>query len=148
MCPYEINWVALSPCDRPIAVVYQYAMVVDILDSTTLQRLQTVQIPDNDTSVAKAFAFSPDSCILSCSTAGDHISEDRGIGVISWDLQTGGIVGPARQQTPPPLLAGHDRVDFRCILSQWKDGCCFLSRCDVDVQVPQSDQYIHFQHQL
>ena len=82
--PSEVAEAAWSPCDRFIAIISHTSEEVNILDSATLHRLQTLKFPE-DVSTRNglhAFNFSPDSHILTCHGGGF---------VTSWDLQTGGI---------------------------------------------------------
>ena len=90
-----------SLCDRFVAVV-RGAHMVDVLDSATLQRLQTLEIPQAmSTSFARP-VFSPDSRSLCLSTSHGHEAS-----IVSWDLQTGGIASiirwPARVILGAPI---------------------------------------------
>ena len=98
----SIEWAVWSPCNGFIAVTYRDTMfrdtiMMDVLDSVTLQRLQTLESPQDVSSRDRTFVFSPDSRILTCSG-----SDDRGtelwLSVVNWDLQTGGVIGVIRQQ--------------------------------------------------
>ena len=85
--PFKIKLAAWSPCNRLIAVSEPYPFeAVHILDSVTLQKLQSFQHPDY--SYSKNLIFSPDSRILT--SCGYNTGEAF---VVSWDLQTGCIVG-------------------------------------------------------
>jgi len=64
---------------------------MDILDSVTLQQLQTLKFPQDISIGYDALVFSPDSRILS--TVG-YWYKDRF--VVSWDLQTGGVASVIR----------------------------------------------------
>ena len=77
-----------SPCSTFIAM---YSYVVDILDSATLQRLQTLR-PPPPSDKPQALAFSPDSCMLTLSGHAPHE-----LFVVTWDLQTGGMVSNIKQ---------------------------------------------------
>ena len=91
-CPSEV-WLAVwSPCNRLIAITYLDAMTVDVLDSVTLQRLQTLE-PPMCSSEAGALAFSPDSRILTYSSGTPEHHVSKYLSIVSWDLQTGGVVG-------------------------------------------------------
>ena len=90
--------VAWSPCNRFIAIACVGARTVDILDSTTLQRLQTLKSPKDISTDYRAPVFSPDSRVLTC-FGGDHTAFwDLGLFVVSWDLQTGGVITVIRLQ--------------------------------------------------
>ena len=66
-------------------------MLVDILDSATLQKLQALKIERGFRNSGSALAFSPDSRMLTHSGHHDHPSE-RKVFVVTWDLQTGGVI--------------------------------------------------------
>ena len=68
---------------------------MDILDPVTLQRLQTLKSPQNAHAPHKALIFSPDSRVLTYSSGGG--SEQS---LISWDLQTGGVISVIRPRAP------------------------------------------------
>ena len=90
--PSDLESVVCSPCDRFIAIAWVGARTVDVLDSTTLQRLQTFESPEDISTEYRALIFSPDGCVLTC-FSGDHTaSQDRELFVVSWDLQTGGMI--------------------------------------------------------
>jgi len=87
-----------SPCGRFIAITWDHARRVDILDPVAFQPLQTfgdglygswihVQI------------FSPDSHTLTC--AGVFI-ESQEVLIVSWDLQTGGVVTAIKHSLQGP----------------------------------------------
>jgi hypothetical protein len=96
--PSLINLAVWSPCNRFIAIVYQENAGVDILDSVTLQRLQTLEPPGGMSQYNKELIFSPDSHILTCSSGGcRHIDDpSEELLIVSWDLQTGGIASVIR----------------------------------------------------
>jgi len=89
-CPSTIELAVWSPCDRFIAITWGDATTVDVLDSVTLQRLQTFEYPRDVSIVFIALGFSPDSRILSAAGYWD------GDFVVSWDLQTGGVTSVVR----------------------------------------------------
>ena len=99
LCHSPIDQAVWSPCDRFIAITYEDAMMVDILDSVTLQRLQTLKPPDRTPTFNKTLIFSPDSHILTCSSSGygNRFPEEPELFVISWDLQTGGVASVIKQ---------------------------------------------------
>ena len=90
----SIDW---SPCDRFIAITWCSGTTVDVLDSTTLQRLQILELPPDIPTECRTLIFSPDSRIL---THMSHDSRDSfpELWVVSWDLQTGGVASVVRQQ--------------------------------------------------
>ena len=126
-----------SPCDRFIAVTWDGPTTpVDILDSTTLQRLQTLEFPQRMPMGYRALIFSPDSRILTCSS-GDPIFH-REVFVVSWDLQTGGIVGVisstvlARSAAVTPSItysANGKMIGIAYCSSYCRDSVIFI--CDV-----------------
>ena len=73
-------------------------MIVDILDSATLQLLQRLEFLEKKSAFPRTLIFSPDSRVLTCS-AWDKFS-DLGAFLISWDLQTGGIISAIRWKEP------------------------------------------------
>ena len=83
-----IGSVVWSPCNRFVAITCCEAGTVDVLDSTTLQRLQTLELPPDVPTGLRALTFSPDSRVLSGITTAVDLG--RGPFVVSWDLQTGG----------------------------------------------------------
>ena len=90
----KIGAAVCSPCNRFVAIALVDTRMVDILDSTTLQNLQTFESPQSIPTGHKQLAFSPDSCILSCSSR----DKDKPFAIVSWDLQTGGIVSIIRHR--------------------------------------------------
>ena len=100
--PASLRSVVWSPCNRFIVITWEDVRTVDIVDSTTLQRLQTLEPPEGVTMTYKALAFSPDSRILTCSSC-DVPSTAASYGelyVVSWDLQTGGVLSVIELQMP------------------------------------------------
>ena len=95
--PSDIAVAAWSPCDRFIAIAWDDTTTIDVLDSVTLQRLQTLKFPQeyNTFTYHEALVFSPESHILTCCTR-----YYRELAVFSWDLQTGGIVCAIGQLGP------------------------------------------------
>ena len=80
-----------------IAISANDSMRVDILDSATLKRLQHLGSPQETIAVPMVLAFSPDTRMLTC--LGRHVAvypeylfKLPGVHIISWDLQTGGVV--------------------------------------------------------
>ena len=83
-----------SPCNRFIAVGLS-SMTAVVLDSATLQQLQIVDSPQGP-AAAEALVFSPDSRMLTC--YGRWGDSYRDLLVVSWDLQTGGVVSAIERQ--------------------------------------------------
>ena len=79
-----------SPCNTFIAT---FIHELDILDSATLQRLQTLEPFVTEHMYHEALVFSPDSRMLTLSA---HDLEN--LFVVTWDLQTGAIVSAIKRQ--------------------------------------------------
>ena len=79
-----------SPCNRLVAIT-GYQAGVDILDAATLQRLQSFEFSQPSSLPQRALAFSPDSRTLTSFIHCGPLQPAHGI-VVSWDLQTGGVV--------------------------------------------------------
>ena len=96
--PFDIGAATWSPCNRFIAISPRDTIRVDILDSTTLQRLQS--LGSGGLGSSPLLIFSPDSRRLTycgCSAHRDnpyapYLVADEEVVVVTWDLQTGGIV--------------------------------------------------------
>ena len=93
--PSKIKLAEWSPCNRFIAITWEGARMMDVLDSATLQQLQAFELPKDISANTMALAFSPDSHILTCSSIESWEGE---VHIISWDLQTGGIVSIIRHK--------------------------------------------------
>ena len=91
---------AWSPCSKFIAITWGYAIKVDILDPVTLQKLQTLRDESGADTSRKVLIFSPNGYVLTLSGC---LIEDQGVIVVSWDLQTGGIISTIRHLFPPGL---------------------------------------------
>ena len=87
-------------------------ILVDVLDSTTLQRLQTFESPQATSAQCEALVFSPDSRILTCSGGGYVEGLGREMFVSSWDLQTGGLANVIRWQGPEQYVAGNPSITY------------------------------------
>jgi len=98
--PYWIALIVWSPCNRFIAVAADHTGIVDVLDSVTLQQLQTFKSTHCTSIAHRALVFSPDSCILTCSGSDYSPPLDWGIYVTSWNIQTGCVVSTIRWQWP------------------------------------------------
>jgi len=90
MRPSEIKSAAWSPCDRFIAIALPHARTIEVLDSVTLQRLQTLTFPQEISTDPRSLIFSPDSRVLT--SFGGH----EGLFAVTWDLQTGGVASVIR----------------------------------------------------
>ena len=93
--PSEIWQAVWSPCSRFIAIAWGDIPTIDVLDSVTLQRLQSFRPLPNVPVLRGVLVFSPDGRILRYHADGDHE-----LCVGSWDLQTGGLVSTIRLQGP------------------------------------------------
>ena len=103
--PSRIKLATWSPCNKFIAISSLNSMTVDILDSMTLQKLQSLKSKSSSGYVnPEILVFSPDSRILTSSGA-----NGREMLVASWDLQTGGIMGMTRRELPDmnPLIGAY-----------------------------------------
>jgi WD40 repeat protein len=125
-----------SPCNRFIAISPGRSTPVDILDSTTLQFLQSLEFPHKmSLNLPKAIAFSPDSRTLTSLMRGRGNFDVR-LFVVTWDLQTGGIVGVIKRKGPPDPGVGKVHITYSmngkkvAILSVYKDSS-IISICDV-----------------
>jgi hypothetical protein len=98
--PFGIGLAIWSPCNRFIAISPRRSMPVNILDSATLQLLQSLEFSQEMPLQLEAFAFSPDSRTLTSLFCG-HDHSDVGEFVVTWDLQTGGVVGAIEWKGPP-----------------------------------------------
>ena len=91
---FYVELAVWSRCNRFIAI--GSSGVVDILDSATLQRIQRLDLP-NKLSL-EALAFSPDSRMLTAFVHDDNLG--TGGTIVSWDLQTGGVVSTVECEGP------------------------------------------------
>ena len=104
--PSGIEQAVWSPCGSFIAIAWGKISTIDVLDSVTLQRLQSFKPPQSRPTYYRALVFSPDGRILTYN--GIPSGDDHGICVSSWDLQTGGLVRTIRLQVPgPEILSNH-----------------------------------------
>ena len=105
--PHGIEVVAWSPCDGFIAITCENRTGIEILDSVTLQRLQTLEFPgaQHIPTTNEALIFSPDSRIL---TFLGKNALKRKLLVISWDLQTAGVASVInlKWQGSPEMIYG------------------------------------------
>ena len=85
----RIKQAVWSPCSRFIAITCGGTTAVDVLDPVTLQQLQTLELQPTVHTSSSVVIFSPDSHIL---TSSGCLFGDQEVLIVSWDLQTGGIV--------------------------------------------------------
>ena len=100
----DLDVAVWSPCNRFIAIAWEGAGTVDILDSTTLQRLQTLESPQDIPTDCRMLVFSPDSHILTCSSTNVDGVFTRQRVVVSWDLQTGGVTSIIKWEGPRRII--------------------------------------------
>ena len=94
--PSTIALAVWSQCNKFIAITRDDTKKVDVLDSSTLQGLQTLEYPQDTLGVHRALIFSPDSRVLTYSSHDGCYN----VLLISWDLQTGGTVSTIKQREP------------------------------------------------
>ena len=127
--PSNIRVAARSPCDRFIAITWVQVGTtkIEVLDSVTLQQLQTIEHPWPESTTPEALAFSPDGRILT------HVgSRGHELFVVSWDLQTGDVASAIRWQGPgimdgtPSIVyfADGKTVGVCCRYSYGSDSTC------------------------
>jgi len=109
MYPFTIKLAVWSPCNRFIAIKSYGADTVDVLDSVTLQRLQTLESPQDISTYPMALVFSPDSRILSSVGIWEG---DEDLFVVSWDLQTGGVASVVRWEGPTQKVVGNPSITY------------------------------------
>jgi len=102
--PAGLAAAAWSPCDRFIAITWNGATTIDVLDSVALQRLQSLKIPQAHCvpSGCAALAFSLDGRTLTWFNQNYFPNLERF--VVSWDLQTGGVTSGTRWQGPDYIV--------------------------------------------
>ena len=90
-----------SPCNKFIAITWgDSGGMVDVLDSATLQRLQTLESPQYMDRMLRALVFSPNSRFLTCSGFGAGDVDNKVLCFNSWDLQTGGVTSAIDWKVP------------------------------------------------
>ena len=97
--PFTICAAVWSPCERFIAISSWDTTRVDIIDSATLQQLQGLEFSGELLSDPEALAFSQDSRVLTSFIRGNYHPRTGGF-VVSWDLQTGGVVSAIEWKGP------------------------------------------------
>ena len=83
-----VGLAAWSPCNKFIAIYPFDSARMDILDPVTLQQLQSLEYPQIQSWDLMTLIFSPDSRILTASIR----TYQKPPFVVSWDLQTGGVI--------------------------------------------------------
>lgn len=106
-----IDVVAWSPCNRIIAISPWDTLIVDILDSVTLLRLQSLKFSWEISARPEALTFSPDSHILTSFIRGYCYPNSGGV-VVSWDLQTGGVISAIEWKGPRYATAGGAYITY------------------------------------
>ena len=89
-----------------------WSILVDVLDSVTIQRLQTFESPQAASTNCEALVFSPDSRILTCSGGGYVAGLGREMFISSWDLQTDGLTGIIRWQGSEEYVVGNPSIAY------------------------------------
>ena len=111
--PSGLKSAVWSPCNQFIAVThYGDTTPVDILDSATLQQLQTLEFPQGISTEDRTLIFSPDSRILTCSGRDGTNSRDGELFVVHWDLQTGGVASVIKWEGPSRDITGTPSVTY------------------------------------
>lgn len=132
---FEIKEAQWSPCNKFIAISARDSLRVDILDSTTLQRLQRLETLRETAGGPTALTFSPDMrMLISLSKVGDGPEDDEegfllrciarqagfnslntpGALVVSWDLQTGRVVSAFSPKEPDGFSLEIDFTRIEC----------------------------------
>jgi WD40 repeat protein len=106
---YHITLAIWSSCNRFIAISLWQTRGVDILDSATLQRLQSLEFPQEIYAFSEALAFSPDCRML---TSVRNTGEDSLWFVVSWDLQTGGVISVIEWRGPHDIKVGNAHIAY------------------------------------
>ena len=96
--PFEIGSAVWSSCNRFIAISGCDLARVDILDSATLQRLQTLEFSQEMTGSPTWLIFSPDTKMLTW-LGQVSLSDSPAPFMTSWDLHTGQVVSTIKLQT-------------------------------------------------
>ena len=114
-CLRQIILIVWSTCNKFIAFRDNFETVA-VLDSATLQQLQTLKSP-RDISLNCGLIFSPDSRILTC-----YSGNYKEPFVISWDLQTGTVVGVITWQGQEWDIREHVNDSETATITYSKDG--------------------------
>ena len=143
VCPFEIGLAVWSSCNRFIAVSPEHSMTVDVLDSATLQRLQSFSFSSGGSADPDSLVFSPDSRMVTC--FGYRISELEAF-VVSWDLQTGCIVSAIERRISDGYFRGSAGITYSTngkivAVLFWDGSCAVISIYDVAAGVFMHDVY-------
>ena len=140
----RIELAVWSPCNRFIAIAWYLATTVDVLDPVTLQRVQTLEFPQGISTWLRALVFSPDSRIITCTSCDDMCPE---VFVVSWDLQTGGVVSSIRHQGPMLDVVGYPSitysVDGRMVGVDYNWSCGDITRSNIFIFDIASGMHMH-----
>ena len=110
--PFTIGAAVWSPCNRFIAIKALDSARVCILDSATLQRLQSFEFKRDSTPLrSEALVFSPDSRMLTSFIRGGSYPDTGGF-VVSWDLKTGGVVSVIEWKGPRDAQVGNAHITY------------------------------------
>ena len=94
--PGFVDTAVWSPCGRFIAIAQRSSNEIAILDGVTLDQLYTT-CPASQLSYSVDLVFSPDGRFL---TGHSHVASSANH-IVSWDLQTGGLIGDIRIDSGP-----------------------------------------------
>ena len=142
--PSGISLAVWSPCDRFIAIVWSGWTRIDVLDSATLQRLQTHQPALTLATVHETIVFSPDSRILSISRY-----LDQWLHVDSWDLQTGGIASAIKWEGQGLSVVGNPSIAYSTngkmvgVLCRYDDDANTANTADIFIFDVATGTHIH-----
>ena len=111
--PFQIETAMWSPCNRFIAICPYDAERVDMLDPATLQRIRTLG-PWGRFISFPVLIFSPDGRLLTCSGRGatrlgpapSSLQAGSFTLILTWDLQTGGVVSVIQATAPRGYTRG------------------------------------------
>jgi len=140
--PAAIEVAAWSQCGTFIAIGQRNAAMVDILDSASLQRLQTLEPPQGIPASHRSFVFSPGSRMLSCSSGGNY-GRNQTLSLVSWDLQTGGIVSIIRWEELGWDINGRPTITYSTNGKMVGVCCCHLGSAVISIHDVISGVHMH-----
>ena len=155
--PFNIGRAVWSPCNRFIAITPWDAVRVDILDSATLQRLQSLGPLGGFTQPA-ALIFSPGNRMLTYSSHKPPHSSITSLSqemlIVTWDLQTGRRVSTIEWSQPYDPTPEKPHITYSmdggkvAILSSWYRGAIFdvisgVYMHDIDCHQPYGYRLCH-----
>ena len=108
--PFTISATVWSPCNKFVAIKSLDTRVC-VLDPATLQRLQSFEFSPGMSQRSEVLAFSPDSRTLTSFIRGHYLPFTGGF-VVSWDLQTGGVVSAIEWKGPQDAQAGNAHITY------------------------------------